>query len=474
MADFLQYLRQQNIFGPRPPMIGNDLPSQGGITGRMPIPGNSVPLGGRPSLPPGPNTNMDIMGVADPTAFMPPPMFDAATDYLTNANQPPMFGGPAGMDITKPPTMGGMNIPGYGDPIPRPDEMDAGKRMGELYTPESQASDYFNEMLRNYPQEQNPSWLRRIGAMIVDYTRGSKAGQEFYERPRTEAIEDWKNKMPYAQAAATNERYANANERQVAYQQMATELRERAIASKEKNDERRAAIQQQRADIYAFKARNPGWKILPSKGGNVMLYNPATGETRDSGIDSGSLTETDKIWLQSDAKLEQIAATGEQARETEGVRQEGRMELAGERGKQARETRATPPGGVTARPPNPTQIRVQQADKARELINTRPELGKWIQIGPTINEFKVTPPGERSYWTGKTSGPSPEEFAAINNFIYGNSTPGGVGGRGSMAGPGPSGPRPDGTIKVRKGNQTGRFKGTPEEARAAGYTIIPE
>lgn len=414
MADFLQYLRQQNIFGPRPP-FGNDLPSQGGITGRMP-------------LPPGPNTNMNIFGAADPTQAMPPPMFDASSDYLTNANQPPMFGGPAGMDITKSPTFGDY---APREPLPEPPGMDAGQRMRELYTPQTEATERFNQMIQQYPQEDKPSWLRRIGAMIVDYTKGSKRAEEWFHEPYNEKVQEWKDKIAPAQQAANLERYENVNQRTLAANQIAAELREKAQQAKEKNDERNAQIRQQRADVYQFKATHPNWKVLLPKGGNVTMINPITNETHDTGIPTGTMTDLDRIWLQGEQRIEQIEATGAQARETEGVRQTGRIEAITERGKQARETKATPPGGATGVGGTPTQMKVNQYNKAREIYNSSPALGRYIKLGAG-NEFRIMKPGEKG-------GPTPQEYSTIINSIYGATTQG-SGGRGSMAGPGPGQP----------------------------------
>lgn len=443
MADFLQYLRQQNIFGSRPP-YGNDLPSQGGITGRMP-------------LPPGPNTQMDInFGGADPTQYMPPPRFDANTDYLTNLNQPSF--GPTDM-----PDLQSFQAEGY---TPResisstPSEMDAGARMRELYQPQTESTDRFNQMIQQYPQEEKPSWLRRIGAMVVDYTKGSKRAEDWFHEPYNEKVQEWKDKIGPAQQSANLERYENVNQRTLAYNQIAAELREKALQAKERNDDRNATIREHRARIYEFRARNPGWKIVPTKGGNVMVINPITGESRDTGIPTGSMTELDKIELQGEQRLDQIAATGDEARTTETTRQEGRMELAGERGKQARETRATVPGGVSgSRPTSPQGIKVDQYNKARQVLNSSPTLGKFVTLG-SGNEFKIKKPGERG-------GPTTEQYNAIINAIYGKVGEGSnSGGRGSMAGPGPGQP----TINPPAAPKGWKYVKKP----GGGWTAVPD
>lgn len=410
MPNFLEYLRQQNIFGV-PPLMGNDLPQQGGITGRM-------------SLPPGPNTMMDVMGAADPTQFMPPPQFDADTSYLANLNQP-TFGS---MNINRPPSSE-MDINQFTQPIPNPDEMNAGQRMGELYNPKTEATDRFNELARQYPQAKDPSWLRRIGSMVVDYTKGGRAGQEFYERPHTQAVEDWKNQVSPAYQAASLERYENVNQRTTAYNQISAELREKAQQAKERNDERNAQIRQQRADVYAFKATHPNWKIMMPKGGNIIAINPQTGESHDTGIPTGSMTDLDRINLQGEQRLDQIAATGEETRETEQTRQAGREAAIRARGEENRKTRETVPGGIGGRDESSTQAKAGQYIRARQIANSSPTLSRFIKLS-SGNEFTVIKPNERG-------GPTPQQYSDIINTIYGKAN---GQGRSSMAGPGPGQP----------------------------------
>jgi|PlaIllAssembly_1097288.scaffolds.fasta_scaffold00614_2 hypothetical protein len=480
MPNFLEYLRQQNIFGPRPP-IGNDLPSQGGITGRMPY--NPNDYGGifRSQLPPGPNPipgpmmgpgvmTSDMEIPADPSMFMPPAMTVSGTTSVGQQMPDPRLSmydvgpfKPQQFDLETP----GVNIPTPGQGMPEP-EMDAGQRMRELYQPSDDATRRFEEMIDQYPQEKRPGWLRGIGSLLQEYAYGPQVAERTRQSWRSEPIEDWKNKIAPMQAAATNERYQNVNERTMAYNQMAIELRERAQIAKEKNDERKAEIQQQRANIYAYKARNPGKKFFMPKGGNVQIFDPATGQISDTGIPTGSMTELDKLELAGEQRLDQIAATGEEARETEITRQEGRMELAGERGKQARETRSTPAGG-TGKTELPSQTRVRIYNNAQRLRNTRPELAPYIKLGVTgTNDVQVTKPSTGGFFSA--AGPTQEQYDEISKAIYGeavgpaNTPPSGAppsgAGRSSMAGPGPKVPLttpPPSPVKgwkyVKKGNK---------------------
>ena len=233
-------------------------------------------------------------------------------------------------------------------------------------------------------------------------------------------MEEWKNKIGPAQQSANLERYENVNQRTLAYQQMSMELREKAQEAKEKNDQRRVDILQQRADLYRLRYEHPDFKFMFPKGGNVQVGNPRTGEMHDTGVPTGSASDIDKITLGQENALERISATGEQARQTEDVRQTGRLEAIGARGTQARETRATPAGG-TGKAELPTQTRIRQFNAAREIMNSRPDLAKFIKLGtPGANDFKVTPPGQ-NFW-GEPNGPSKEQANEINRLIYGTGT----------------------------------------------------
>lgn len=449
MPNFLEYLRQQNIFGAPPlPYPANPMPRD--ISMGMGMGGMSVPTGDTNAIPP---PQFNVPGIEAPAVGQ-------QQDPLQNVQ----FGmGP--LDINQFDIQQG-RMPVSGQDMP---EEDAGARLRELYNPTNDATQRFEQLVSQYPQEQKPSILRRIGAMLVDYTKGHQAGQQFYEEPRTHAIEDWKNKITPAQQAANLERYENVNQRTLAYNQIAMELREKAQLAREKNDTRNAEIRQQRADIYAFKATHPDWKLILTKGGNIQAFNPQTQETHDTGIPTGSMTELDKMNLQGEQRLEQIGATGAEQKKTEGVRQAGREALAGMRGEQARQTKSVPTGGVGGKAMLPTQIKVDQYNKARELANTRPELAKFIKPGSGANEFDIVKPNP-SAWTESGRGPTAQQYSDIINAIYGPAT----GGRGAGAGPGPaSTPPTTGTIRVRtKDGKTGTFKGTAAEAQAAGFIVI--
>lgn len=377
MPSMMEMLRLKNLFG-QPPVIGNDMPSQGGYGGNIQAPAFEDMFG--PKQDPwgnvsfGPQSNM-----ATPAMNMPANMSPDTGDY------------------------------------------DVGKRMSELYHPETTASDRFSKTIDEYPSREanKPSTLRRIGAGLIGARFGGKAGFDYADQPFEEKLTDWKNRVAPQQASAGLERQQNVNERTLAYQTVANELRQHAQDAKNKNDEINANIRQHRAEIYDFKAKNPNMKIVVTKGGNVQAINPQTGEAHDTGIPSGSLTELDKMNLTQEHAIERIGATGEENRETAGTKHGYTMSEIGARGEQARETKGTP-SSATGKGELPTQTRVRQASAARQLANSRPDLAKFIKLG-NGNDFSISPPAQGGFFSA--AGPTKEQYDEINNTIYGSGQP---------------------------------------------------
>lgn len=449
--NFLEFLRQQNIFGA--PSIGNDMPSQGGITGRMPRP-MPIPMGADMGAGVS-NTPMDV-------GAMPPPQFGMPGIQAPDMARQNPYDVSMGDTSFPPPkqfTPGVMPTPGEGMPTP---EYGIGSEMSR-FKPSNDATQRFEALVNAYPQDKNPSWLRRIAAMITDYTHGPEAGQKVYNEPNDSAKADWKAQVGPAQAAATNERYENVNNRTLAYNQANLDLNERKRVDKEKYDDSRIKVSQDRAEIYRFKAENPNFKFVMPKGGNVMAMDPATGQSHDTGIPTGSLSDLDRLNLTQENTLNAIGARDQNAQDLEGIRQEGRETLAGIRGNEARLTKSTVPGSALGKGEQSTQKKVREYLNAREILNTDPELSKFIKLTGT-NEFEVAQPST-SFW-GNPNGPTVEQYKKLQQLIFGTGP--------SVSPTQTKAPNSTtGSIRVQnKEGKTGTFKGTPEEAVAAGYTVI--
>jgi hypothetical protein len=296
MPSFLEMLRMSNIFNPQN-MIGNDLPSQGGISGRMALP--------EPNFSDMFNRRGPVNPMGDISQGQAP-----TSPYILNAAQP------------TPPTPPMSPSPGAPESISPSDRI--AQAMREAYQPRTESTERFDELLKQYPNrdEYKPSLLRRIGAALSAFgPGGQQAGMEFLNRPLTEKMTDWQSQIGPAQSAANLERQENINNRTLAYQTVSAQLRAESDAHKAQMDETKAQIAQQRANIYEFKARNPNLKFDFSSP-NVMVANPITGEIKDTGIPTGSLSDADKMALGQEQALERIETTGEQARETATLRED--------------------------------------------------------------------------------------------------------------------------------------------------------
>ena len=279
MPNWLESLRLKSLFGlPEDEMVGNDLPSQGGITGNI-----------RPTP--------DFGSI-----------FNPRLERLSN------------YEMETPETVGPIE-----GKLP-----DIASRMSSLYSPETTASDRFNKMIDEVPVRNKPGFLSKLAASMVGLTGGSEASEKIMYSPYYRELEDWKTKIDPAYKAATLERQSNVNERMLAYQSVATQLREEAQNAKEANDIRRSDIAQQRANIYAFKAQNPN-KRFDFSGITVLVADPVTGEVTDTKVPTGSMTDLDKIMLQQLGReeLEEQRQGGRIG--LEGIRQGNRVKLLQER-----------------------------------------------------------------------------------------------------------------------------------------------
>lgn len=331
------------------------------------------------------------------------------------------------------PTFGG-NYQGPTPSVPNPKEVDKTLILENPPSTETQydttASDRFNKFLESYPQENNPGLLRKISAGVLGSLAGMGGGDigstmEGVLHPGYKgAVETWKNQVSPMERAASEERMTNANLRTSAASIRSNEARNRQLDEAEKHNRATEETSRAKNELLAFKIRNPGF-IFNFNGPTVMVGDPATGEFRDTGHATGSLSDADKAELSHTNKLTEISAsgeqsrktaevTGEQARETEGVRQTGRIASIEATGKQARDTKGTTPAATTRPVETPGNTRIRWANNAQDLIRTNPELGKFIKMDPNVtNGFSIGPSG--NYWKKVT--PTQFQIDAINNYI---------------------------------------------------------
>jgi hypothetical protein len=256
-------------------------------------------------------------------------------DFIRNLRLNQIFGG-GQPEMSMPPPMEQPMTP---QPM-APQPFDVGARMGEIYQPQTQATDRFNSLIENTPQYENPSFLRTIAASLSAFGPGGhKTGEEVMNWHNNKNQQEWKQQIVPAQQAADNERQENVNNRTLAHQTVTNELRARADADKNVQNEKMNAIRKQRADVYEFKAKNPNMKIISPPGGNIIAVDPTNPNkvitlTDQDGnpISSGSLSETDKINLQHENAMEKVDTQIQGQKEVENIRQSGREQLVETRG----------------------------------------------------------------------------------------------------------------------------------------------
>ena len=200
---------------------------------------------------------------------------------------------------------------------------DAGQRMKELYNPSSEATQRFNSMMDQYPnrKQYKPGILQSIAGALAMFGRGGPdMATRIMTGPYDRAVNDWKNQIEPAAQAANYERLSNANQRQLAFQTVAQELRQQAIDNKDKVDAGKLAVMQHRAAIYEFKATHPNIEFIYPKGGTIQYMDPSTKQLVDTKIPVGSMTELDKINLNEKNTLTNIGARGKIAETIQGMK----------------------------------------------------------------------------------------------------------------------------------------------------------
>lgn len=334
--------------------------------------------------------------------------------------------------------VGPTNRPGGVNPAiaADPTSYDAGQRMRDLYKPETMAGDRLNAMVSQYPKKTDfhPSMLRKIGGALTavggSFTPHGKFqmnpdaiafGDSLMDKPYTEKLTDWKNQIGPAQTSANLERQTNVNERSMAYQTVAQELRQHAQDAKSTNDAKKLEISENRAKVYEFKAHHPGAKFDFS-GPTVKVMDPSNGTVEDTGIDTGHMSKLDQMNLAHENTMGEIGARGTEARKTEGEKEINRETLEGVKQPNRVELKGTTSGNSPSnKPETPTQTRVRQFNAARELFNTDEKLRPFIKIGsPGANDFTVTPPSDGYFGH---SGPTKEQYKKMQDSIYGNTAP---------------------------------------------------
>lgn len=134
----------------------------------------------------------------------------------------------------------------------------------------------------------------------------------------------------------------------------------------------------------------------------------------------------DQIDARGDNTMEQINARGDNSIEQINRRGDIQSGLQDKKGNQAlaqigaRITGQKDLVGLRAenKPELPSQTKTRQENTVRELINTRPELSKFIKM-ENDGSFSIVPSGGKDFW-GNATGPTKDQFDEVNRLIYGS------------------------------------------------------
>lgn len=294
------------------------------------------------------------------------------------------------------------------------------------FTPDNTISSQYSNQLQGMPDRSNynPSFLRRLGGALTGlstvgpatYDKGAALGFKNYDpkgqsqitdqfdyKPYYQDMNDWQNKTKALQAGATEEDKRNSYGMLRGIQRDKLDETKRADQAREANNTAKTQISADRAKAYEFDKMNPTWKPFIQPGGNLIYINPKDPtQTYDTGLDSGKLTDEDKINLTTQGRLQGIAAQGKNQLNLEGARETANQSDIAARGTQTRQTNAEKPvsGSKSINKPMTT---AQMKARALEGYNTHPDWQKYID--PTTGTVKFS--GDEAL------------DSQIHSFIYG-------------------------------------------------------
>lgn len=212
--------------------------------------------------------------------------------------------------------------------------------------PQATANSIFMNHLQNMPQRPVPSTMNKIRGKVSYFGSsspngmwgGNPVGFHINSRDAAESednamygnfnnsMQDWVNKAKPLEYAANQGRLND----QIAINQQKADEQERH--NKEVEGDRK-----NRTEAYVFKIQHPDWKAVV-KSGSVVFVNPKDPtQTVDTGIDSGKLSDIDKMNLGLTNKLTEIKAQTEGQKEIiplRGEQERQNIELRGDQKQQ--------------------------------------------------------------------------------------------------------------------------------------------
>jgi len=279
-------------------------------------------------------------------------------------------------------------------------------RMEELYSPETQATEQFNDLLGQYPERNKPGFFRKLMAGMAGDDQAEV--ESIRHAPFYRELEDWKNKMVPSTTAMTNERLGNTNSRMAASQLLSQETRDAQLNRQVDRDDvlRRQGeerlsqaddrIKQANQRMEIARAVAKGGQLVTDNTGSYMVYRDGS----KAPVDLSLLSQEELEDLRQDNALERIKAQGRETRDTQSERPGNRDRLRTEviedpdnpgkkilvtinldtnEVKPATLNRQSVTPGVRT-PESETQKRVGALNRARSVKLSNPQWSKWIKI----------------------------------------------------------------------------------------------
>lgn len=275
------------------------------------------------------------------------------------------------------------------------------------------ALDRLNQLYGQMPQRQEPNLGRRIVSSLAGMSAGGPAtyydgmALGFKNDPVTQAkimdlynykpyydqLDDFNQKAKLAGDIARFEQVDNENTRRFLYDQQRDKNADRRQdeverynrerirqgdekqAETEKTNAEELRLKEERDKAYIWKQTHPAFKAFTAEDGEIVFVDPTDPSIiKHTGIDSGKMSDADKLQFDLQGDLKKIAATGAQQRATEAVKEGNRQSDIAARGDQQRQTNAEKPpkAGSTG------STSVQQ--KIGNFTLEHPEWSKWISV----------------------------------------------------------------------------------------------
>lgn len=246
-------------------------------------------------------------GIADPNSVSQDDPFSRGTPAIPP--RPPQGIGEIGAQVGLPKAAP--------EAAPAPDSADMSARtmdiINRMYSPDTTDRDRFRELLDQAPERGVPSWARTAAASAMSLKADDpiKTAEAVQYAPYHRDMADWTAKADPFSKAAQLENTANVNERALAgnvitAQTAADRTAELGRQADLKNEQ---ALGRNRISMLKVQM-GPGWKIDAHNGTTIKMYNPTTGEFKDTGMSTRWMNEEDKIDAEGEWRVRAAEASG--------------------------------------------------------------------------------------------------------------------------------------------------------------------